>query len=268
MGRSKAGLDWHGETLAARVTRVLARAVGSGQIVVVRAPGQELPDLPGHVEVVSDPAEGDGPLRGLASGLAALAGRADVAFVSSVDAPFLHASFVTAVLGAVEEADAAAVPVVSGHRHPLAAAYRVGLVPLVGELLAAGERRLGVLLDQVGARILDEATLLATPGVGDVDPTLRALRNVNTPDEYDEARAWEAPLVTIDVLGTRLDARVWRLEEAFAAASLALDDRVAATVNGEQVGSDLWYPLAPGDRVSLISAVPGGSARADFGPRG
>ena len=40
--------------------------------VVVAAPGQELPPLPGPVEVVRDSAPGSGPLAGIADGLRAL----------------------------------------------------------------------------------------------------------------------------------------------------------------------------------------------------
>src|SRR5471030_245884 len=265
MGRSKAGLDWHGEPLAARVARVLARAVGDGQVVAVRAPGQDVPDLPDYVELVADPTEGDGPIRGLARGLAALQGRSDIAFASSVDAPFLHALFVNAVLAALGATDVAAVPVVHGRRHPLAAGYRIALLPLVDDLLALGERSPGVLLDQVRTRFLDETILLATAGLGEVDPALDALRNVNTQDEYDDARAVEPPHVTIEVLGalrrgsggTRIEAPAARLEEAFAAAGLALDGHVVAAINGKQIVSDPWYPLAAGDRISLIAADAG-----------
>src|SRR4051812_16611205 len=74
MGRPKAALDWHGEPLAARVARVLVRAAGDGPVVAVCAPQQPLPALPHGVELVADAAEGEGPLRGLHAGLAALEG--------------------------------------------------------------------------------------------------------------------------------------------------------------------------------------------------
>jgi molybdopterin-guanine dinucleotide biosynthesis protein A len=257
MGRPKAGLDWHGEPLASRLARVLARAVGDGQVVAVRGPGQDLPDLPDHVEIVVDPTEGDGPLRGLAGGLAALQGRADVAFASSVDAPFLHARLVTAVLGAVGAADDAAVPVAHGQRHPLAAAYRIALLPLLDDLLVRGERRLGALLNAVRTRFLDETSLLAALGLGEVDPGLDVLRNINTPAEYDAAHALVPPRVTIEAFGAVREARASRLEDAVAAAGLALDGGVVAAVNGSQIVSDPWYPLATGDRISLVTTEPG-----------
>jgi molybdopterin-guanine dinucleotide biosynthesis protein A len=241
MGRPKAELDWHGEPLAARVARVLARAVGEDLVVVVRAPGQDVPPLPEHVEVVADSSGDQGPLRGLTTGLAALRGRADVAFVSSVDVPFLRASFVTAVLRALGPAHDAAAPVVQGRRHPLAAAYQVALLSLCEQLLAEGERRPNVLLDRVRTRLLDEAEL---PGVD-------ALRNVNTQAEYDEARACGPPLVTVEVSGAQFEARAWHLEEAFAAAGLVLDGDATVAVGDVQVEADPWYPLAMGDRVSV-----------------
>ena len=68
MGRPKANLEWHGSTLLHRVTGIVGRAV-EGPVVVVRAPDQELPELPPGVRVVEDAAEGRGPLQGLAAGL-------------------------------------------------------------------------------------------------------------------------------------------------------------------------------------------------------
>ena len=65
MGRPKAALEWHGSTLLHRTTALLARTVG-GPVLVVAAPGQDLPELPPGVEVVADPVEGLGPMRGLA----------------------------------------------------------------------------------------------------------------------------------------------------------------------------------------------------------
>ena len=96
MGAAKAGLDWHGSTLLYRAAAVLGRAV-DGPVIVVAAPGQELPELPAGVAVVEDPVEGLGPMQGLAAGLAALADRADAAFACSTDLPFLHPAFVRRV---------------------------------------------------------------------------------------------------------------------------------------------------------------------------
>lgn len=173
MGAPKAALDFGGEPLMARVARAVAAA--AGPVVVVAAPGQELPPIPTRYEVVRDEEEGLGPLAGLVAGLAALEGRADAAFVASCDMPFLTADVVRRVLGELElDPDAlCAAPYTEGHRHPLAAAYRFGALAAAREQLAANELRLGALLDRLRARAFE------------ADP--HPLTNVNTPQQYAAA---------------------------------------------------------------------------------
>src|SRR5580658_7796589 len=74
MGTPKAALEWHGSTLLRRTVGIVARAT-DGPVVVVRASGQVLPDLPAGTQVVEDPRDGKGPVQGIAAGLAALARR-------------------------------------------------------------------------------------------------------------------------------------------------------------------------------------------------
>src|SRR5690349_7691008 len=88
MGKPKAWLPFAGEIMLPRVVRLLAEAVTP--IVVVAAPGQDVPELPAGVDVVRDPERGRGPLQGLAAGLEALTGRADAAYLSSCDVPLLR----------------------------------------------------------------------------------------------------------------------------------------------------------------------------------
>src|SRR5204862_259863 len=87
MGRPKAWLPFAGELMLPRVVRLLSEAVQP--IVVVAAPEQEVPPLPTDVLIVRDEEKGRGPLQGLAAGLQALQGRADAAYLSSCDVPFL-----------------------------------------------------------------------------------------------------------------------------------------------------------------------------------
>src|ERR1700730_235277 len=136
MGSAKAALEWHGSTLLRRVTGIVARSV-NGPVIVVRAPGQELPELPSAVEIVEDAREGRGPLQGLAGGLRAIGDRAALAYVSSTDVPLLHPAFVRRVAGALGEDEDVVLPEIGGYPQPLAAAYRTGLVGLVEELIAA-----------------------------------------------------------------------------------------------------------------------------------
>jgi molybdopterin-guanine dinucleotide biosynthesis protein A len=240
MGSAKADLEWHGSTLLRRVTGLVARAV-DGPVVVVRAAGQPLPALPDGVEVVDDPREGLGPLQGLAAGLAAVVGAAEVAYLSATDVPFLHPAFVSRVLGALEPDDDIVLPHAHGHRQPLAAAYRTALAGRVAELVEAGELRPAALLARCRVRRLDETALLADPLLVELDPELDSLRSLDTPEAYAAARARPAPALTVRVGGAP--------PIAVRAATLA----AAARAAGAELpaGADPEEPLAPGDVVEL-----------------
>ena len=263
MGTSKAALEWHGSTLLRRTTGILAR-VTDGPVLVVRAPGQDLPALPPQVEVVEDPAEGLGPVQGLAAGLAALSGRADIAFVSSTDMPFLHPAFVRRVLRAVADGADVGLPLARGYPQPLAAAYRVTLAPVAMRLVEEQRLRPAFLFEECQVTRLDEAALRADPVLAALDPGLDSVVNVNSPDDYAEARARQAPEVTVQRFGTLADGHhgphlVHAATVAAAAATtgLALDRHVVAALNGEQITRDGEMPLAAGDTVIFLSADTG-----------
>ncbi len=186
MGRPKADLDWGATSFAGHVVAVVAD-VADGPVVVVRAQGQALPELPPGVETAEDARPARGPLEGIAAGLRAVGDRADAAFVSAVDVPFLAPAFVRAVVGALTSSDAAAVPLVAGRTHPLSAAYRVDVLPVVEGLLARDVLSARSLLDELGVHWLREPELLADPALAAADPELDSLLNVNTPDEYRAA---------------------------------------------------------------------------------
>jgi molybdopterin-guanine dinucleotide biosynthesis protein A len=265
MGQPKASLEWHGSTLLHRVTGIVGRAV-DGPVAVVRAPDQELPPLAPGVRVVEDAAEGRGPLQGLAAGLAAVAGEAEVAYVSSTDVPLLHPAFVGAVLRAVDADVDVALPVVHGFRHPLAAAYATSLLPDVEALIAADRMRPAFLFERSRVRELPEDELLRDRELAAADPELLSVLNVNEPDEYQRARSRAAPSVTVRRFGTLatnlgrepFTVRAATLEAAAAAAGVALDRHVVAALNGDQITRDPELPLAGGDEVAFLAADAGG----------
>jgi molybdenum cofactor guanylyltransferase len=263
MGTPKAALEWHGSTLLRRVTGVLARVV-DGPVLVVRAPGQPLPALPGQIEVAEDPEEGLGPLQGLAVGLAGVADRAGVAFVCSTDLPFLHPAFVRRVLHAVEPTDVG-LPVARGYPQPLAAGYRTALADVAQKLVAGRRLRPAFLFEECRVTRLDEAALRADPVLAALDPELESVVNVNEPADYAAARALPAPEVTVRRFGALADGhrgpqviRAATVAEAAAAAGLALGPHVVAALNGDQITRDGEMPLAAGDAVYFLSADAGG----------
>ena len=265
MGAPKASLEWHGSTLLRRTTGIVGRAV-DGPVVVVRAPGQPMPVLPGDVLVVDDPVEGRGPLQGLAVGLDTLSEKVDAAFVCSTDLPFLHPAFVRRVVGALTDDWDVVLPRAGGFNQPLAAAYRTSLVPAIAALLSADRLRPAFLFETCRTLRLDDDALLADPALAAADPGLRSVSNVNDPDDYADARARPAPRVTVERYGTLADpARRGPHEVGAATVGLAaresglrLDRHVVAAVNGDHIASDPDTPLATGDTVAFMSAHAGG----------
>jgi molybdenum cofactor guanylyltransferase len=264
MGTPKAALEWHGSTLLRRTAGILARVAG-GPVVVVRAPGQSLPDLPPQVEVVDDPREGLGPVQGLAAGLAAVADRAEAAFVCSTDLPFLHPAFVRRVLRAVTDGADVGLPVARGYPQPLAAAYRTTLAPVAGRLVAEQRLRPAFLFEECAVTRLDESALRSDPILAALDPDLDSVVNVNEPGDYQAARARPAPEVTIQRFGALADghrgpqpARAATVTGAAAAAGLVLDRHVVAALNGDQITRDGQTPLVTGDTVFFLAADAGG----------
>jgi molybdopterin-guanine dinucleotide biosynthesis protein A len=178
MGRPKAWLPFGAELMLPRVVRLVSEAVTP--VVVVAAPGQDMPPLPPTVEIVRDPEPGRGPLRGLATGLAALQGVAAVAYLSSCDVPFLRPAFVRRLIDLLGE-HVICVPEAGGYRHPLAAVYRIEVAAVAERLLAERRSRPAFLFDVVPTRVVTDDELR------DVDPTLQTLRNLNTAAEYEAA---------------------------------------------------------------------------------
>ncbi|WP_046315109.1 molybdenum cofactor guanylyltransferase [Mycobacterium sp. UM_Kg1] len=168
MGRDKATLTvpgrFGGLTLVQHLVSVLAQRCDP--VFVVAAQGQALPTVPARV--LRDEVPGLGPLPAIGLGLrAAEREGASRAFVCAVDMPYLTTELIDLLAGA------AAADIVlprAGRDHYLAGVYRTGLAPTVQTLVAAGQRRVGALIDAVDVR----RVVLA-----DASP----LVNLNSPDD-------------------------------------------------------------------------------------
>ncbi len=178
MGRPKAWLPFAGELMLPRVVRLLSQAVTP--VVVVAAPGQELPPLPADVAVAHDVEFGRGPLQGLAAGLSALQGQADAAYLSSCDVPFLQPAFVRRLIALLGN-HAVCVARIGDYHHPLAAVYRLEVLEPVNRLLSENRLRPFFLFAEVPTRVVEASELQ------DTDPNFGTLRNLNTPEEYEAA---------------------------------------------------------------------------------
>lgn len=179
MGRPKAWLPFGPEVMLQRVVRLLGGV--ASPIVVVAAPGQEVPNLPDAIRIVRDPVSDRGPLQGLAAGLAALPNEVELAYATATDVPFLQPAWVIRLAELIGEHDLV-IPEVGGYLHPLAALYRKKTVlPAVERLLAEDRLRPVFLLDVLQALKVDAQTLRQ------IDAELGTLRNLNTPEDYQQA---------------------------------------------------------------------------------
>lgn len=173
MGRDKASLPFGTETLLARVVRTVKLA--ADDVVVVAREGQRLPDV---FEAVRDPAEGLGPLAGLMVGLRHV--KADRAFVTACDVPFLRPALIARLLDLGAGYDAV-VPVIDAYPMVTTAVYARAVALVAEALVAKRQLRTRDLLEHVRVRrVLAEE-------LRDVDPDLESFRTCNTPESYADA---------------------------------------------------------------------------------
>jgi molybdopterin-guanine dinucleotide biosynthesis protein A len=151
------------------------RGLASDVIVVVAPDGDR--DLPGDVRVVRDARPFDGPLAGLATGLAAVDPAVDRVLVAGGDMPALVPAVLARLLDALDLHELAVLADDAGPR-PLPMAARPDAARAAADrLLAGGERRLRALLGELEVRVI-------VPAVWRVDdPTGETLRDVDVPDD-------------------------------------------------------------------------------------
>ena len=180
MGTPKAGLPFGAETMLQRIVRLLGTVVSP--IVVVAARDQSLPQLPPDVSIARDEREARGPLEGIRAGLSALPESIDAAYITSCDVPLLVPGFVERMIDLIGDHDIAVMEV-DGFPHPLSAIYRRTTLPHIESLLDEDRLRPVFLFEAVRTRRVKPEEMTG------VDPELRTLRNLNTPEDYRAALA-------------------------------------------------------------------------------
>jgi len=178
MGQPKLTLPFGGEPMLVRVVQILSTTVNP--VVVVAAPGQEVPSLPRDVRILRDEQEHLGPLAGMSVGLQALADEVDAAFVSSCDVPLLAPAFVAEMIRRLNGHELA-VPKEGDFHHPLAAVYRTLLAERTRLLIRAQRLRPLFLIQE------SDSVEVSVEELRVVDPQLQSLRNLNRPEDYEAA---------------------------------------------------------------------------------
>lgn len=176
MGQPKALLPFDGEPLLVHNVRTLQKQFA--EIVVVAAPSQELPVLP--VTLVRDEIAYQGPVGGILYGLQAASH--EVCFVTSCDAPFLNLRLIDYFLSLIDHYDVV-VPFWEERLQPLHAVYRRSVEPLLQEQLQRGELRPVSLYKKVRTYEVPEEDTRR------FDPEGLSFRNINRPEDYQEALA-------------------------------------------------------------------------------
>src|SRR5947209_518833 len=145
MGRSKADLEFGGQTLLQRTVETIQQV--ADPVVVAAGPSQDLPQLPASVTIVRDPTSDEGPLAAFVSALAAIPPECEWVFVAACDLPFLSAEVIRLIF-ALRSAEVT-IPDIRGSLHPLTALYRRSVTAVAEKLLIAGRRRMLDLIDVV-----------------------------------------------------------------------------------------------------------------------
>lgn len=175
MGREKALLEWEGETLVQRAVRLLQMACR--EVLVVTA--SEAVRRAVSVPTVADEKPGRGPLGGLYTGLRAAA--QEYNYVVACDMPWISPEGIRC-LAQWAVPDYQAVALRRGERwEPLPALFSVRCLPVLETCLADGTWKLAQVYDRLPTRPVTEAEWRR------FDPELRALGNLNTPEDYAHA---------------------------------------------------------------------------------
>ncbi|MDO9557299.1 MAG: formate dehydrogenase accessory sulfurtransferase FdhD [Coriobacteriia bacterium] len=180
MGIDKTLLSVEGEPLVVRVTESVGDVCAHTVIVTNRPEALEEIDLPAGVRVLQDTVAYQGPLGGLATALE----QSEDEWVLAVaaDMPWLRPELVRALWDARDGAQVV-IPVSSKGAEPLLALYHVSCLPAARAVLESGRRRLIAMLPSL------KVVEVPVESLRDVDPELRSLVNVNTPEELADVRA-------------------------------------------------------------------------------
>ncbi|MDY0339799.1 MAG: formate dehydrogenase accessory sulfurtransferase FdhD [Coriobacteriia bacterium] len=202
MGVDKTLLLFDGEPLVRRVAGTAGSVCHNVVVVTNRPEALAAAGLPPSVRILADEVAYQGPLGGLVTALAAT--EDEWVLAVAADMPWLAPSVIRALWDARDGAQMV-IPVGEKGPEPLLALYHVSCLPEARRMLSTGRRRLISIASSVKAI---EVPLDAFKAV---DPSLRSIVNINTPQELLDSRdiaskpAEEPPVTRVSVIevGTR-----------------------------------------------------------------
>jgi molybdopterin-guanine dinucleotide biosynthesis protein A len=177
LGRDKASEPLLGRPLLQHVIDRVAPLVG--ELIVVRAPAQQLPAVEAHlpIQVADDAYPGSGPLGGIFTGLTAA--RAGRCIAVACDMPLLSQPLLRELLRRSAACDVV-MPVLE-YPEPLHAVYARSCAGAMRARLDAGQLKITGFLGAVNVCYVREPECRA------IDPDLRSFVNANTEEELARA---------------------------------------------------------------------------------
>jgi len=140
-----------------------------------------------YATTVEDIFRNCGPLGGIHAALKS--SKTELNLLLSVDTPFITKGFLSYLISHVATDAEVTVPRVGGRWQPLCAVYRRSFGDIAEVALRSGQYRIDALFGKVAVLALDET---AWQPLG-FSPLM--FRNLNTPEEYQAARAWKDPSI-------------------------------------------------------------------------
>jgi molybdenum cofactor guanylyltransferase len=177
MGRPKALLELAGEPLIIRTARLVESVAGPSAVVGDSAEVRAL-----GLRTVADDWPGEGPLGGIATALRVSS--APWSLIVACDLPYLTQPWLEYLAGRALASRAEAVIPVNQHgSQPLCAAYHESAQPGIRGALLLGTRKLKDAIENLSVEIVEPAEWKAFDSGG------LLFKNMNSPEDYEEARA-------------------------------------------------------------------------------
>ena len=183
MGKDKASLKISGKSMIERLLLELSPIVS--QVVVIRAPGQTIPNIPKELKdrtlVGWDSVKDLGPLQGIVDALPLLNSEIDKVFLLTCDLPYITTNWFQTLKDVMTDEFDLVCTEENEIINPLLAIYRRPVLEPASKLISEGKRRPISLWE--GWRMARLSAPNETPWI---------CRDVNTPEEFNKAKTYFA----------------------------------------------------------------------------
>ncbi|RJP93459.1 MAG: molybdenum cofactor guanylyltransferase [Desulfobacteraceae bacterium] len=180
LGRNKAFIDIGEHRIIDHIYDVF-KSVFDEIILVTNQPSDY---LDWDVTIVTDVYPARSSLTGIYSGL--FYAEHPYVFVSACDTPFLKKEIVETVVAAIEPGDAVVIPQTAGGTEQLCAAYSKTCLSLMEKQIREEQFQIKRLFRKVRVKKIPEHVLR------ECDPELISFFNINTGEDYEKAKEWQA----------------------------------------------------------------------------